>query len=307
MTSTYGLESRRSVLVLGPSSRTGVRGPNRCALAAGGASSGRDPTSVRTPMPFDITASVLRTWASMDCSFLPGEWLSLLLKPALPSAGESVVSLIRMGGEPLGTRRLSHGSVSGRRASGLAERQLRSVPRSPADGRLPIPPDPSTASRMLGASVSRGLEGRVRTATEHDAGDAAGHRPPRDRRVPGEQAQRAAIFREHVGAELMDTALLSRTKDFLEEERAEAESLPAVRHDEADVGSGPFIRRAVPRHADQLGLLPVVDFSDRSEEHTSELQSQSNLVCRLLLEKKKQETTKHDGSTIPAASRKPSR
>src|SRR2546430_8873302 len=28
----------------------------------------------------------------------------------------------------------------------------------------------------------------------------------------------------------------------------------------------------------------------RSEEHTSELQSQSNLVCRLLLEKKKQHT-----------------
>src|SRR2546430_8696584 len=28
----------------------------------------------------------------------------------------------------------------------------------------------------------------------------------------------------------------------------------------------------------------------RSEEHTSELQSQSNLVCRLLLEKKKQKT-----------------
>src|SRR2546427_3829234 len=27
--------------------------------------------------------------------------------------------------------------------------------------------------------------------------------------------------------------------------------------------------------------------SNRSEEHTSELQSQSNLVCRLLLEKKK--------------------
>src|SRR2546430_3002524 len=29
---------------------------------------------------------------------------------------------------------------------------------------------------------------------------------------------------------------------------------------------------------------------DRSEEHTSELQSQSNLVCRLLLEKKKNDT-----------------
>src|SRR2546427_5708297 len=31
--------------------------------------------------------------------------------------------------------------------------------------------------------------------------------------------------------------------------------------------------------------------ADRSEEHTSELQSQSNLVCRLLLEKKKKTTT----------------
>src|SRR3989475_6480923 len=31
--------------------------------------------------------------------------------------------------------------------------------------------------------------------------------------------------------------------------------------------------------------------NSRSEEHTSELQSQSNLVCRLLLEKKKKKTT----------------
>src|SRR2546430_11587680 len=31
---------------------------------------------------------------------------------------------------------------------------------------------------------------------------------------------------------------------------------------------------------------PKDDFFSRSEEHTSELQSQSNLVCRLLLEKK---------------------
>src|SRR5688572_31406441 len=32
--------------------------------------------------------------------------------------------------------------------------------------------------------------------------------------------------------------------------------------------------------------------ADRSEEHTSELQSQSNLVCRLLLEKKKKKKKK---------------
>src|SRR2546427_3354083 len=33
--------------------------------------------------------------------------------------------------------------------------------------------------------------------------------------------------------------------------------------------------------------LSTLETSVRSEEHTSELQSQSNLVCRLLLEKKK--------------------
>src|SRR2546430_3746418 len=46
----------------------------------------------------------------------------------------------------------------------------------------------------------------------------------------------------------------------------------------------------------KVDYLEIVAFADhqatagvwyRSEEHTSELQSQSNLVCRLLLEKKK--------------------
>src|SRR2546430_12877699 len=44
------------------------------------------------------------------------------------------------------------------------------------------------------------------------------------------------------------------------------------------------------------GILAGIVFhgrSDRSEEHTSELQSQSNLVCRLLLEKKKTTRTLH--------------
>src|SRR2546430_7424083 len=36
--------------------------------------------------------------------------------------------------------------------------------------------------------------------------------------------------------------------------------------------------------------------SRRSEEHTSELQSQSNLVCRLLLEKKKLRDKQIDGA-----------
>src|SRR2546430_13352378 len=37
--------------------------------------------------------------------------------------------------------------------------------------------------------------------------------------------------------------------------------------------------------------------NQRSEEHTSELQSQSNLVCRLLLEKKKKKEEKDSTTT----------
>src|SRR5258708_20405274 len=41
-------------------------------------------------------------------------------------------------------------------------------------------------------------------------------------------------------------------------------------------------------HRSQPGSLPRL-FLNRSEEHTSELQSPDHLVCRLLLEKKKQD------------------
>src|SRR5690606_41039470 len=42
------------------------------------------------------------------------------------------------------------------------------------------------------------------------------------------------------------------------------------------------------RHTDQceIGLGNITETEHRSEEHTSELQSRENLVCRLLLEKK---------------------
>src|SRR2546430_4782727 len=42
----------------------------------------------------------------------------------------------------------------------------------------------------------------------------------------------------------------------------------------------------VARLADWVEQLVAESTGKRSEEHTSELQSQSNLVCRLLLEKK---------------------
>src|SRR5438093_5700670 len=43
---------------------------------------------------------------------------------------------------------------------------------------------------------------------------------------------------------------------------------------------------------------PAVLAGRRSEEHTSELQSLTNLVCRLLLEKKKKTTTDHSQTNI---------
>src|SRR2546430_12083421 len=49
------------------------------------------------------------------------------------------------------------------------------------------------------------------------------------------------------------------------------------------VGEAKFIRALM-----YLNLVTL--YGNRSEEHTSELQSQSNLVCRLLLEKKKKKT-----------------
>src|SRR5256886_8463042 len=41
------------------------------------------------------------------------------------------------------------------------------------------------------------------------------------------------------------------------------------------------------------GLVGEPELARRSEEHTSELQSQSNIVCRLLLEKKNNNTIHH--------------
>src|SRR6266511_5767300 len=52
-----------------------------------------------------------------------------------------------------------------------------------------------------------------------------------------------------------------------------------------------FARTITPGVAGRCGLCPA----NRSEEHTSELQSRENLVCRLLLEKKKKKN-KHINS-----------
>src|SRR5687767_15391047 len=61
--------------------------------------------------------------------------------------------------------------------------------------------------------------------------------------------------------------------------------------------------RSRPARAPRPGLWPVLHaqcrrLGARSEEHTSELQSLAYLVCRLLLEKKKQKTNKNNSTYI---------
>src|SRR5207253_7060533 len=55
--------------------------------------------------------------------------------------------------------------------------------------------------------------------------------------------------------------------------------------------SDQIVRRSAddqaPRPLPQLRKFPGHEMKERSEEHTSELQSRGHLVCRLLLEKKK--------------------
>src|SRR2546430_11721056 len=65
----------------------------------------------------------------------------------------------------------------------------------------------------------------------------------------------------------------------------------------ADPVEGP--REALRRRVFRAGAHDLGNAADlRSEEHTSELQSQSNLVCRLLLEKKKDRMPAAFSSTV---------
>src|SRR5438093_8092811 len=56
---------------------------------------------------------------------------------------------------------------------------------------------------------------------------------------------------------------------------------------QAELGQVVILREEVERAGQPQAQLIAIERQARSEEHTSELQSLTNLVCRLLLEKKK--------------------
>src|SRR5256885_3636507 len=91
-------------------------------------------------------------------------------------------------------------------------------------------------------------------------------RPPRSTLFPYTTLFRSPLGEGHAETDRADrlSVLLRRARD--------------PRHRDADVGAEHAARTL--GHLDR-GLVA------RSEEHTSELQSPCNLVCRLLLEKKK--------------------
>src|SRR2546430_3431080 len=69
----------------------------------------------------------------------------------------------------------------------------------------------------------------------------------------------------------------------------------SLNFDEALYGTTPRYLRYMAQEYRRTGVRPELEvFELRSEEHTSELQSQSNLVCRLLLEKKKKKQTQKE-------------
>src|SRR2546427_6111369 len=81
------------------------------------------------------------------------------------------------------------------------------------------------------------------------------------------------------------STLFPYTTLFRSASRPEWRTIRAVRERRFVVLPGSLFERPGPRAA-------------RSEEHTSELQSQSNLVCRLLLEKKNLSYSLADGGIV---------
>src|SRR5438034_5632939 len=91
-------------------------------------------------------------------------------------------------------------------------------------------------------------------------------RPPRSTLFPY-----TTLFRSRAREQRKVKFSTARQEDLESAPKSQKKTVPVVVH----------------RLANLSALQDLSDSDDRSEEHTSELQSHSDLVCRLLLEKKK--------------------
>src|SRR3989441_5620483 len=153
--------------------------------------------------------------------------------------------------------------------------------------------------------VTPHLFAKYRTAADYAAADP---------KVLEQEIQSTGFFRNKTKSIIgMAQALVERHGGEVPQTMEELTALPGVGRKTANVILGTWFKKnegiVVDTHVQRLtGLLklrrqddPVKieqELMDRSEEHTSELQSLAYLVCRLLLEKKKKQQQQQNADTI---------
>src|SRR6266480_6248875 len=148
----------------------------------------------------------------------------------------------------------------------------------------------SLAPRNQHVSNSLSLKGETSQpqCVEDDRNRAEAHRRARDDRIEQEAEKRV----EHARGDRHAERVVDKGEEKILADIAHGGlAQPARPHDPSQVALHQCDTGALHRH------VCAGAHCDRSEEHTSELQSHVNLVCRLLLEKKKKTS-----SATPSAS-----
>src|SRR2546427_4676139 len=170
-----------------------------------------------------------------------------------------------------------------RRETGHHTRVTEGAPRRllAARGRLRYGSHDAGEADTTGRGVLRETRVRATEESPRGAGNPGGRRrtPAHSRRCPGTVPE----VRRRAGARPLSGR---RAGQVL----ALPGGVAGLRRARSGGGRGHWLSRQRPEDLRLTARCATcgAELQDRSEEHTSELQSQSNLVCRLLLEKKKE-------------------
>src|SRR5256886_7130353 len=154
---------------------------------------------------------------------------------------------------------------------------------------------PPRTTRSAGSSPRATASRRTRSAIQgDDTRPATGRIPFAEVQVltPRSLAEALRLKAEHPGSvpiqggtDVMVELNFDRARPETLLNLNEARELRGWSRDNGSIRLGAGLTYTEGMEAPLAEALPAL--AERSEEHTSELQSQSNLVCRLLLEKKK--------------------